>query len=78
MLSVSRSVEYALSALGHLAERPGRVVAAREIADANNLPIALLMQILKELQRNDVVTSTRGVKAAMPCTVPWKPSASMT
>lgn len=62
MLSVSRSVEYALSALGYLAERPRRVVAAREIADANNLPIALLMRILKDLQRHEVVTSTRGVK----------------
>lgn len=62
MLNVSRSVEYALIALAYLGQRPRQVVPAREIADANNLPIALLMRILQDLQRHEVVTSTRGVK----------------
>lgn len=62
MLSVSRSVEYALIALAYLDARPGQVIAAREIADANNLPLALLMQIMKRLHRHEVVASTRGAK----------------
>ncbi len=62
MLSVSRSVEYALVALAYLAHRPQQVVPTREIADANNLPHSLLMRIMKDLHRHQVVSSTRGVK----------------
>src|SRR5690606_13101726 len=42
--------------------RPGQVVATREMADANNLPLALLMRIMKDLHQHEVVRSTRGVK----------------
>ena len=62
MLSLSKKTDYALIALAYLAERPGRVASAREIAGARDLPVALLMNILKELHHHQVLGSTRGVK----------------
>ncbi|HXE53288.1 MAG TPA: Rrf2 family transcriptional regulator [Tepidisphaeraceae bacterium] len=62
MLSLSRKVDYALIALAHLAGRPGRTSSAREIAEAYDLPPALLMNIMKELQQLEVVRSLRGTK----------------
>jgi Rrf2 family protein len=62
MLYVSKRTDYALMALAFLAERPGRVASAREIASAAGLPGALLMNILKTLQQHRVVSSSRGVK----------------
>jgi len=62
MLSLSKRVDYALIALAHLAERPGRVSPAREIAEAYDLPLPLLMNILKELNQSGWVKSSRGTK----------------
>jgi Rrf2 family protein len=60
MLCLSRKTDYALIALGHLAERPGRVVSANEIASTHQLSKALMMNILKTLQKHRIVNSTRG------------------
>ena len=62
MLCMSKKTEYALVALGHLAEQPGKVASAREIAAAHTLPTALLINILKNLQGHGLLRSTRGVK----------------
>ncbi|MDB5322536.1 MAG: Rrf2 family transcriptional regulator [Phycisphaerales bacterium] len=62
MLCLSKKSEYALVALAHLAEQPGRTASAREIAQARLLPPALLMNILKNLQAHGLLRSTRGVK----------------
>jgi Rrf2 family protein len=62
MLCLSRKADYALVALGHLAERPDSVVSASEVASLYSLPRALLMNILKRLQRHHLVVSTRGKK----------------
>jgi Rrf2 family protein len=62
MISLTKKTDYALIALAYLAERPGRVASAREIAEARDLPAALLMNILKELQHHGLLRSTRGVK----------------
>ena len=62
MISLTKKTDYALIALAHLAEQPGRVASAREIAEARGLPAALLMNILKELQHHGLLRSTRGVK----------------
>jgi Rrf2 family protein len=61
MLCLSRKTDYALIALGHLAERRHEVVSAREVARAYDLPEALLMNILKALQKHSIVRSTRGI-----------------
>jgi len=60
MLCLSRKTDYALIALGHLAERHHEVVSAREVARTYDLPEALLMNILKVLQKHGVIQSTRG------------------
>ncbi|MGA3065853.1 MAG: Rrf2 family transcriptional regulator [Tepidisphaeraceae bacterium] len=60
MLCLTRKTDYALIALGYLAERQDRVVAAREISRAFELPEALLMNILKRLQGQGILQSTRG------------------
>ena len=60
MLCLSKKTEYALIALGYLAERPGRVISAREIASAFDLPLSLLKNILKTLNRQGLLDSERG------------------
>lgn len=62
MLCLSKKIDYALLALAYLAERGTAVASAREIAEANDLPLPLLMKILKRLHRHGVVAGTRGVK----------------
>lgn len=63
MLSLTRKCDYALVALVHLAHRRAAgqpPVSARRIAEAFNLPLPLLMNILKELTRDRMIASTRG------------------
>ncbi|HWE95917.1 MAG TPA: Rrf2 family transcriptional regulator [Tepidisphaeraceae bacterium] len=62
MLALSKKTDYALLCLAYLAGHDARVASAREIAEANDLPVPLLMQILKTLHRNGLLESTRGSK----------------
>ena len=62
MLSLSRKADYALISLAYMAERPDQVCSAREIAASQNLPLPLLMNILKTLHGHGLVASHRGVK----------------
>ena len=62
MLALGKKIDYALISLTYLAERSGQFVSAREIAEANDLPLPALMQILKSLNGQGVLRSTRGVK----------------
>ncbi len=62
MLSLTRKTDYAIIALSHMAENDGRVCAAREIAETFHVPSALLMNVLKTLCRQSLVTSSRGAK----------------
>src|SRR5689334_12330008 len=62
MLCLSKKTEYALIALGYLAERPTEIVSAREIAGRFELPLPLLMNILKGLNRRGLLDSTRGIR----------------
>ena len=62
MLALSKKIDYALISLAWLAERDSRFVSAREIAQANDLPLPVLMQILKVMHQQGVLRSTRGVK----------------
>jgi Rrf2 family protein len=61
--SLTRKTDYALAALARLAEEAvggQRPLSAREIAQQYNLPQPLLMNILKELHRAEIVCSRRG------------------
>lgn len=62
MLCLSKKTEYALAALAYLAERSHGVASAREIAEAQGLPMQLLVKILKCLQNHEILLSTRGVR----------------
>ena len=60
MLRLSKKADYALISLGYLAEHPEHVVSAREIAERCQLPLPLLMNILKVLHQRGVLKSSRG------------------
>lgn len=61
--SLTRKTDYALVALAALAEQAegeGRPMSARQIAEAYDLPPALLMNLLKDLHKAGIVCSRRG------------------
>jgi Rrf2 family protein len=62
MLALSKKVDYALLSLAFLVERPGRISSARAIAQTHNLPLPLLMNILKRMHARGILCSERGVK----------------
>jgi len=62
MLALTKKMEYALIAISYLAERSSRMVSAREIAAAFEMPVALVMNILKTLHHCGLLKSTRGMK----------------
>tara|TARA_R110002111_G_scaffold180950_1_gene246551 strand:+ start:2005 stop:2547 length:543 start_codon:yes stop_codon:yes gene_type:complete len=64
MLSLTRKTDYALVALSYLTGRyaeSAEPVSAKQIAQTFGLPLPLLMNILKELVRAKVLSSTRGI-----------------
>src|SRR5947208_13813724 len=60
MLRLSKKADYALISLAYLAEHRGHVVPAREIAERCQLPLPLLMNILKVLHHRGILRSMRG------------------
>lgn len=62
MFSLRKTTTYALTSLAHMAERRGRLVSAREIAEGHGLPLSLLMKILKVLHQKGILISSRGAK----------------
>jgi Rrf2 family protein len=60
MLRLNKKADYALISLGYLAEHPEHVVSAREIAERCQLPLPLLMNILKVLHQRGILKSSRG------------------
>ena len=65
MFSFTRKTNYGLVALARLAQQlaaEGEPLSARQIADEYKLPVSLLMNVLKDLQRGGVIESTRGAR----------------
>jgi Rrf2 family protein len=62
MLSLTKKTEYGLIAACHLARHAERAVSARDIAERYGVPLPLLMNVLKILQRKGYVRSTRGAR----------------
>ena len=60
MLTLTRKTEYGLIAVCHLAQVGDKVVSARDIAGEHNVPLPLLMNVLKRLNRTGYVRSVRG------------------
>ena len=61
MLKISKLTDYGLLAAVFLAKRAGKIVAAREIADAYSLPLPAVSKVLKSLHEGGVIASHRGV-----------------
>ena len=76
MLTLSKKTDYALISLAYLAGREGGLASARQIASAADLPLALLMQILKTLHQHGILRSTRGVKGGY-CLTPGAEAISL-
>jgi Rrf2 family protein len=70
MLSLTKKSEYALIAICHLARVHERVVSAREIAELHQVPLPLLMNILKQLNQAGCVNSVRGARGGYTLAVP--------
>jgi Rrf2 family protein len=62
MLSLNRKTDYALIALAYMADRAGQWSSAREIAQSAQVPLALLMNVLKTLHQSHILRSTRGMR----------------
>jgi Rrf2 family protein len=60
--SLNRKTEYALVALARLAEQAaGRIpVSAREIAEGYRLPVPVMTNVMKDMQRAGLIDSVRG------------------
>ena len=60
MLALSKKCDYALIALAYLASPVGRVASATKIAQRFDLPVRVLMNVLKQLAQEGLVHSARG------------------
>jgi len=77
---LSRSSEYAVRAMTFLAMQPsGKLTGAKEIAEAENIPIPFLWKILQNLARRRLIRSFKGLRGgyelAMPADSITPPSA---
>ena len=62
MLQITKRVDYALVALSHLALHPGERYSARGLAGAYFLSNTLMANVLKQLAKAELVSSSRGTK----------------
>jgi FeS assembly SUF system regulator len=61
MLRISRLTDYATVVLATLAEQPERVQTATLLAERTRIAAPTVSKLLKQLQRANLVTSTRGL-----------------
>src|SRR5690349_4909781 len=61
MLRISRLTDYATVVLATLAEQPERVQTATALAEHTRIAAPTVSKLLKQLQRANLVTSTRGL-----------------
>ncbi len=70
MLTLTRKTEYALIAVCHLARTGPKVTSARDIAEDHGVPLPLLMNVLKRLNRAGYVNSVRGARGGYILKIP--------
>lgn len=67
----SRSAEYAVRAMTFLAMQPaGKLTGAREIAEAESIPIPFLWKILQNLARKRLIRSFKGLRGGYELAAP--------
>ncbi|GMV87095.1 MAG: hypothetical protein AMXMBFR81_00260 [Chthonomonas sp.] len=57
---LSLTMEYALRAAAHLAERPGEAQSVKQIAEATQVPADYLAKVMRDLTRAGIVASKPG------------------
>jgi FeS assembly SUF system regulator len=62
MLRISRLTDYATVILAALADEPGRLQTAASLAERTHIAAPTVSKLLKQLQRAQLVTSTRGLR----------------
>jgi FeS assembly SUF system regulator len=62
MLRLSRLADYGVVLMTHVAQTPGRLHNAHELAAISRLPVPTVSKILKALARADLLESHRGAK----------------
>lgn len=65
MFGFTKKTDYALVALARLAQQAaegGDALSARQVAEQFRLPVPLMMNVMKDLQRAGIVASTRGAR----------------
>jgi len=62
VLTLTRKADYALLAMAELAHRGTGRASAREIAESINVPVPMLTNLLHQLLRHGLVSSTMGSK----------------
>jgi len=62
VLALTKKTGYALVAMTHLATLDGGTASAREVAHLVGAPVALLMNVLKQLAAGGFVESVRGAR----------------
>ena len=68
---LSRSTEYAIRALTFLAQQPpGKLAGAREISEAEGIPIPYLWKILQTLTRRKLIRSFKGIHGGYELALP--------
>lgn len=68
---LSRSTEYAIRALTFLAQQPpGKLAGAREISEAEGIPIPYLWKILQMLARRKLIRSFKGIHGGYELALP--------
>lgn len=70
MFALTKKTGYAIIALCHMAQQDGERCTAREIAKQFNMPTALLMNVLKTMNRGELVRSIRGARGGYTLAVP--------
>ncbi len=70
MLTLTRKTEYALIALTHMAGEGESCSSAREIASRYNMPVPLLMNVLKLLTQQGLAKSIRGPRGGYRLALP--------
>jgi FeS assembly SUF system regulator len=62
MIRMSRLADYGVVLMTHIAQTPGRLHNAHELASASQLPVPTVSKILKALARGGLLASHRGAK----------------
>jgi Rrf2 family protein len=72
-MKISRSIRYALLAVGHIAQHQDkRIILSQDISKKYDIPLEYLLKILQQLVRANVLRSKRGPRGGFSLAKPAK------